>query len=302
MQDSPSQLLSKYKEKNLETLYKKIYELTYGWELKTSGSIDENPAIRVEALSMAGSEGFMYTESEQDRTHPATARRKTPLMEQIHMKATTVVTAFLCVNGKRLGVIILRDIFRVLRCYIWLLMVLLIPAVFMLIFGYSVGTTPVALRMAVVNYETQNCSSSVFSSCQILRLVDRSVIDVEYFESEREAFAAAKNLRVNGVLTVGTHFSEKIDRDLSHEILEYEDIDQTEGRADDADMRSYRMDLYLDLTSAIVANTVKNYLESALDTYIANSTGRSSIQKTSANYPLKVHTSFFKLCICQLLF
>lgn len=128
MQDSPTQLLSKYKEKNLETLYKKIYELTYGWELKSSASIEENPSIRVEILSMVGSEGFLYTENEQDRVPPAArTRQKTPLMEHIYVTANTVMTTCLCVNGKRLGIVILRDIFRILRNYIWLLMVLLIP-------------------------------------------------------------------------------------------------------------------------------------------------------------------------------
>lgn len=283
IEGNPKELLRTYKEKVLETLYRRVYisNLQY---IRPTASIEENPLIKLEPLNVTSSEGFIYTGEEESSTESLTKRFSNQLIVQ-SVRLRNLQRH--CLSLKRLCVLLTHNFLLAIRNYDWLILFLIVPSLFLVVYCYTIGTTPTSLNLAIVNYEasTKQCLSNYkyFLSCQLLDLIDSNIIVQRTFVDEEEASRAAHNLEVSAVLVIHKRFSTYINKALAEIVL---------GR-DDAVLEQPPIVLSLDTTSRIVANTIEHTIKHAFESYIERATRGTKVEGTLLGYPLKVSTVEF---------
>ncbi|KAF2903929.1 hypothetical protein ILUMI_02244 [Ignelater luminosus] len=290
---NPKELLKTHNERQLESLYRKVYSLE-GMALRPTSSLQENPLIKLEPLNVTSSEGFIYTGGEGSSTDSSISKSRRRVSSvgapQTVVKRSAKSTrnwCRCCPSLKRLCVLVIRDFVRMIKNYFSLILFLLVPAFFLMIFCVTIGTTPSSLLVGIVNYESneEDCliSHDYFLSCQVLDLIDPGIIIQVEYPTEEEAWKAATNLEVKAILVIKREFTPYINRILSQIIL---------GK-DDATIEEVPMKLSLDLTSRIVANTIESTIKHGIEVYLRKATKGTQVEDAGSGYPLQVSDPIF---------
>ncbi|KAK5644590.1 hypothetical protein RI129_005890 [Pyrocoelia pectoralis] len=256
LEGNPKELLTKYKEKTLERLYCRAY-ITDPQLIQTSVEVDNVPSALLN-VHRSSSEGFLYSGVDNNMTRPKhenlpqQVRRRTNCLKKI---------GDCCTKFNRFYVLLTRDITLVLRKYIWLVTFLLLPAIYLLLFCASIGTTPHSLPVGIVNYEVtgHTCDDPEMVSCRLLRSLNKHIIHTSFFDSTEEAFRAAENLEILGILIINKTTSKYFYEFFGNLLL---------GRLKQMGPPPFK--LHLDRTSKIVANTIERNVRHAIDFAIAD--------------------------------
>lgn len=284
MEGSPSELMSQYEEKSLESLYTNIYSLKIRKDptIHEKKSIHEHPRVRLERLPETKSEGFIYIEDESDNKPSINSRE---LLKGRRKIKCTYLKRFLKIlpNCKRVGRVLLRDILVTGRSYIWLLTIFLVPLLLVAIFNCTVGQQPTNLDVGVVNLEASESecqkNANKYISCQVLEQIDTHVINIIYYKNYEKAEDDAFKLKVSAILIVGEKFSNQLLRTMANIALNSVEAENPD---------TAQLILRLDMTSRILANTIEHEIKRAVEKYLEMATSDTKIQNATIGYPMRV--------------
>ncbi|XP_031349550.1 ABC transporter G family member 20-like [Photinus pyralis] len=254
LEGNPRELLTRFKEKTLERLYCRTY-ISDPQKIREFEPEEDAPVVIIPRSSSAG---FLYSGEETvEHIRQSVPREPRPRMHEPFKQIRDCYKKL-----KKWHVLLKRDFTLALRNYGWLLLFLVVPTLFLLLFCTAIGTDPHSLRVGSVNYEWNSfpCNQFKLVSCKLLTSVDQYIINIRHFDSEKEAFDAAKNLDILAILVINNTCTTYFEEFIADMML------GTQKK-----MPYPPIVLYLDTTSKIISSTIEFSISSAIKSVLLKS-------------------------------